>query len=180
MRYTRQRSWWWTSNSFETCTARKNGGIKIIYKNCAFRWSLHIPHLKLTQSFISYVLWAQVLETVTVPRRPNFVSQSPCGKLSHQKGVLGTWTHYPCIQNPGIKAGDKHFTPNTTLAKQLPLPIGWAKMAGHDTQLMSTVSLCYRKSSPGHRPQSSNFNGNTVSCCPVHRYVWQDAAGGGG
>ena len=25
-------SWWWTSNSFETCRTRKNGGIKIIYR----------------------------------------------------------------------------------------------------------------------------------------------------
>ena len=39
MQYTRHRSWWWTSNSFETCRARKNGGIKIIYKNRASRWS---------------------------------------------------------------------------------------------------------------------------------------------
>ena len=31
--------WWWTSNSFETRRARKNVGIKIIYKNCASRWS---------------------------------------------------------------------------------------------------------------------------------------------
>ena len=27
-------------NSFETCRARKNGGIKNIYNNCASRWSL--------------------------------------------------------------------------------------------------------------------------------------------
>ena len=39
IQYIRQYSWWWTSNSFETCKARKNGGIKAIYKNCAFHWS---------------------------------------------------------------------------------------------------------------------------------------------
>ena len=39
MQYIMQCSWWWTSNSFETCRARKNCGIKIIYKNCASRWS---------------------------------------------------------------------------------------------------------------------------------------------
>ena len=40
IQYTWQCCWWWTRNSFETCIARKNGGIKkIIYKNCASRWS---------------------------------------------------------------------------------------------------------------------------------------------
>ena len=38
IQYTRQCSWWWTHNSFETCRARKNGGIKTIYKNLASRW----------------------------------------------------------------------------------------------------------------------------------------------
>ena len=32
IRDTRQCSWWWTSNSFETCRARKKVRIKIIYK----------------------------------------------------------------------------------------------------------------------------------------------------
>ena len=32
IQYIRQCSWWWTSNSFKTCTARQNGGIKIIYR----------------------------------------------------------------------------------------------------------------------------------------------------
>ena len=31
IQYTRQCSWWWTSNSFETCRARKKGGTKFIY-----------------------------------------------------------------------------------------------------------------------------------------------------
>ena len=39
VQYSKQRSWWWRSNSFETCRARKNGGIKIIYENCASRRS---------------------------------------------------------------------------------------------------------------------------------------------
>ena len=39
IQYTKQCSWWWTSNSLETCRERKYGGIKIIYKNCESRWS---------------------------------------------------------------------------------------------------------------------------------------------
>ena len=35
IQYIRQCPWWWTSKLFETCRARKNGGIKVIYKNCA-------------------------------------------------------------------------------------------------------------------------------------------------
>ena len=38
IQYIMQCSWWWTSNSFETCRA-KNRGIKRLYKNCASRWS---------------------------------------------------------------------------------------------------------------------------------------------
>ena len=44
----RQCSWWWTNNSFETCRAKKNSGIKIMYKNCASRWSFaHYKYLSL-------------------------------------------------------------------------------------------------------------------------------------
>ena len=39
IQYILQCSWWWTGESFETCRARKNYGIKTIYKNCASRWS---------------------------------------------------------------------------------------------------------------------------------------------
>ena len=53
IQYIRQCSWWWTSKLFETCRARKNGGIKIIYKNCASHWSSTHCTLKLPSQWNS-------------------------------------------------------------------------------------------------------------------------------
>ena len=55
---TRQSSWWWTSNSFGTCRARKNGGIKIIYRNCASRWLSTHWNTIFFQIF-TFKLWTQ-------------------------------------------------------------------------------------------------------------------------
>ena len=42
IQYTKQCSWWWTSNSFEICRARKYVGIKIIYRTVHVVGHLHI------------------------------------------------------------------------------------------------------------------------------------------
>ena len=46
IQYTKQCSWWWTSNSFEICRARKYGGIKIIYRTVHVVGQLQIPPSK--------------------------------------------------------------------------------------------------------------------------------------